>query len=418
MATALELVKRACYQANLTAPTALVTATDSSVLQYLYLFYETGEQLRNMRIWPQLKKHYRFPLASQRQFYPLPQDFYCELPETNFDEANRWNNIGPTGDGYFNYRQYGYATIENRKAFRVFGPDTNPNSTRGQFQLNPVPGASYAGTYCSYEYLSRSWLMPPNWTPGTSYAANSYVNVNGNIYKTSAGGVAASTYVPTVAANGEGQDGGCYWTAIETVPAWQSNTGYAPQDYVTNGGNLYVCTTNGVSASSGGPTGTSSGAITDGTVSWSYCTIATWKAETAFAAGTFIKIGATYYKNTTPGIYANATAVTGKTQPNWTASTGVYSQSDGTVLWVYQPQAYEALVTDNDLCVFDDELMVLGLKWKFLQANRKEYEDFKADWDQRLDSAFGRLNNGRVFNMAGGSNVVGRQPIPEGSFYL
>lgn len=416
MATALQLVQKACYQASLTAPTGLIAGTDASTLQYLNLFYEVGESLRNMRMWSQLKKRHRFPLVSQRTGYQLPQDFYCELPETDFDEANRWGNAGPVGDAYFNYRQYGYATLENRKAFRVFGPDVNPSSIRGQFQLSPTPGAGNAGQYVSYEYISKSWLIPPVWTAGVTYAALAYVNVNGNIYKTTAGGV-AGTVAPSVAYNGEGQDGGVFWTVL-TTPAWTSITGYAPQDYVTNGGNLYVCTVGGVSASSGGPTGTSSSAVTDGTVSWLYCAAGSWTAETAFQAGTFIKISSTYYKNTTPGIYGNGTTVTGKVSPTWAISGTSWTQSDGTVTWIYQPQAYEALVTDSDLCVFDDDIMILGLKWKFLQANRREYEDFKAEWDQRLDSAFARLNNGRVFNMANGASVVGRQPLPEGGFGL
>lgn len=411
MATALQLVQRACRQTALNPPTALTIAADQSTLQLLDLFYETGEELRNMRIWPQLKKRYRFPLVSQKQFYQLPRDFYCEVPNTNFDENNSWNNIGPVSDGYFNYRQYGYATLENRKAFRVFGPDVNPGSSRGQFQLSPIPGAGTAGQYVSYEYISKSWLMPANWTAGTSYTIASYVNVNGNIYKSTTSG-SAGTVSPTVGANGEGQDGGVFWTVLFT-PAWLTTTAYAPQDYVTNGGNLYVCTVGGVS--SGGPTGTSTSAVTDGNVSWLYCAAPSWTAETAFALDTFIKISSTYYKNTTPGIYGNGTTITGKVQPTWIIFGSTWTQSDGTVTWSYQPQAYEALIDDTDICVFDDELMILGLKWKFLQANRREYQDLKAEWDQRLDSAFGRLNNGRTFNMCGGEGGI-RLNLPEGNY--
>lgn len=51
--------------------------------------------------------------------------------------------------------------------------------------------------------------------------------------------------------------------------AWQASTVYALNQQVSNGGNVYICTTAGTSASSGGPTGTGTG-ITDGSAVWSY----------------------------------------------------------------------------------------------------------------------------------------------------
>lgn len=50
---------------------------------------------------------------------------------------------------------------------------------------------------------------------------------------------------------------------------WQPNSQYIATDVVKNGVNVYICATGGVSASSGGPTGTGSG-ITDGTVVWNF----------------------------------------------------------------------------------------------------------------------------------------------------
>lgn len=50
---------------------------------------------------------------------------------------------------------------------------------------------------------------------------------------------------------------------------WYASTSYGAEVQVTNGGNLYICLTAGISAGSGGPTGTGS-TITDGTVVWSY----------------------------------------------------------------------------------------------------------------------------------------------------
>lgn len=54
-----------------------------------------------------------------------------------------------------------------------------------------------------------------------------------------------------------------------TADAWTSGTAYTVNQVVANGGKIYVCTTAGTSAGSGGPTGTTTG-ITDNTAVWNY----------------------------------------------------------------------------------------------------------------------------------------------------
>ncbi|MBN3734647.1 major capsid protein P2 [Burkholderia sp. Tr-20390] len=54
---------------------------------------------------------------------------------------------------------------------------------------------------------------------------------------------------------------------------WAASTAYAVGAQVTNGGNLYKATAAGTSASSGGPSGTST-SITDGGVTWTYVSAA------------------------------------------------------------------------------------------------------------------------------------------------
>lgn len=61
------------------------------------------------------------------------------------------------------------------------------------------------------------------------------------------------------------------WAAIAsgTTQAWTAQTTYLVGDKVINGGNEYVCDTDGVSAASGGPTGTGTN-IVDGSTRWDY----------------------------------------------------------------------------------------------------------------------------------------------------
>lgn len=396
MATALSLIQSACYEANITnVPTTLLSLTDPAQLQLLNLFYATGRELRQARWWPQLKKPFTVNLVAGRSQYQLPQDYFAALPETHWDQQNKWEMLGPMSDRNWDYRLYGYITIENRKAFRVFGPDMNPNSDRGQFYVNPTPDSVINGTPLTFEYITKSWLAPPNWAPSTSYAQNAFVNSDGNIYKKLTAGSQSSGTLPPNMAYGQGQDGGVFWTAI-TVNAWTITTYYAPGDYVTNGGNLYVCITGGLSAGAGGPSGTAQ-SITDNTVTWQYCAVSSWVGEQSQIFGTFILVAGQYYKCTTPGVQGNNTQITGKTAPTWTPTTTV----DNAVTWTYWAPSYETVVTDSDLCLFDEEIMIAGLKWRFLRARGLVYQDVQTEYQLAVDTAMARWNPGRRISLAG-----------------
>jgi len=65
------------------------------------------------------------------------------------------------------------------------------------------------------------------------------------------------------------ESGGTVVLDITVQAAWQASTAVIVGQYVTNGGNSYMCTTAGTTASSGGLSGTGAG-ITDGTAVWNY----------------------------------------------------------------------------------------------------------------------------------------------------
>jgi len=54
-----------------------------------------------------------------------------------------------------------------------------------------------------------------------------------------------------------------------SVIIWTPNTQFVIGQVISNGGNRYICTTGGLSASSGGPIGTGAG-IADNTVVWAF----------------------------------------------------------------------------------------------------------------------------------------------------
>lgn len=92
-------------------------------------------------------------------------------------------------------------------------------------------------------------------------------------------------------------------TNVETIsgaPSWAVSTAYSVGDHVENDTEkVYICTTAGTSAGSGGPTGTGTG-ISDNTVVWDYVltrdhsTISSWEAATDIALAGNIEQGQIY----------------------------------------------------------------------------------------------------------------------------
>ena len=411
--TALQLVTSACYGANIPAPSALVGATSTDVLQLTELFYDTGRELRNCRVWPQLKRWHFIILESGRSQYPLPLDFYSALPGTQYETANQWALCGPETDPDWAFATYGIVDVTSRKRFRVFGPDVNPNDSRGQFYVSPTPDDGDAGELVTFEYVSKSWLIPPLWTAGESLAQNTYRFANGNIYKkTDSGSDATSTTAAPNMANGLGQDGSVFWLYI-------SPTAFAPGpviagNYFTSIGNLYKCTGSGVAANPA-PSGTDPDTdITAGTATFRYMATNSapdaWIGATEYEIGDHIFASAQWYR-AVQGPHRSATLRSGTVEPAWTATT----VPDGAATQTYQTSPYEALVTDSDLCLFDDELMIEGLKWRFLRARGLQYQDVRADYERMKGRAVARFNPGRILSLAGRERP--RYPnIPEGNW--
>lgn len=413
VATALSLIQQSAWETNIPAPTSVAGATDPATLQLLSLFYATGRELRQRRWWPQLKKKYYLQLQTNQTQYKLPQDFYAALPSTYWDQANKWELQGPMSDREWNYRIYGYVTVENRKAYRILGPDMNPNSDLGQFFINPTPTTTSASTLITFEYITRSWLTPPNWAPNTAVTGSIYRNVNGNNYLLTGNGTTSTTNAPNMF-YGMGYDGGIMWAYVPTT-AWSTLTAYSTGDYVTNGGNLYLCIVGGGSAAAGpGPTGTGS-EIVDRFATWEYIPTTAWFVETAYTVGSYVTNLGNYYVNITPNNQGNTTQKAGKyAGPDWTLT----SVPDGTATWQYLATPYETLQTDSDLCLFDEEIMIAGLKWRFLRARGLEYADVKAEYELMTDTAVNRWVSGKKISLADqGYTLAGLHPrIPEGGF--
>jgi len=131
--------------------------------------------------------------------------------------------------------------------------------TLGSWVCNPVVGVSSASSTIGYESQLTTLPSPSsftgNWPMCQCALDGNVANMYGRL------GLMQDLWIGTTsAASGDSYPG---------APNWAANTVYAVGAQVTNGSNIYTCTTGGTSASSGGPTGTGSG-IADNTCVWSF----------------------------------------------------------------------------------------------------------------------------------------------------
>jgi len=158
---------------------------------------------------------------------------------------------GPTGTGA--------SITDGSVVWKYVRQDDLPVLTQAAYDAHWAQLAEYCGDNGLFLYPALCQVSDFNYFPPVNYQNPA---VTASVVSTAA---VLSKY-PNVIAFDVFQEG-----LASGVP-WEPNTVYTTQFYVnlvTNGGNLYTCTTAGTSAASGGPTGTGA-SITDGTAVWKY----------------------------------------------------------------------------------------------------------------------------------------------------
>lgn len=82
-----------------------------------------------------------------------------------------------------------------------------------------------------------------------------------------------------------------------------------------------------------------------------------WAPSTVYASGDYVNVNGRIYLCDTNG-------TSGSTPPSGTSN----NQSDGTTQWDYYSSTYETVLDDSDTCIFDANIVKLGVKAKY-QAN-------------------------------------------------
>jgi len=128
-----------------------------------------------------------------------------------------------------------------------------------------------------------------------------------------------------------------------------------------------------------------------------------WLASTGYLAGAKVTGINNIYICTIAG-------TSGTTRPS--ALTG--TQTDGTVTWTVYNETYP-ISADTDICLFDDELVVEGMRWAYWRAKKQDYGQEKSDWDDSVKVGLGR-QNGAILVNAAGIDSAELPNVPDGSW--
>lgn len=295
MATVSGLLNDFCDSVNIPRPSSYVGSSRPSARQYLRLFKEIGDLIRNGPFdFEQLKRVYPITTVLNQSNYQAPGDFYKLLGQTQYDVTNQMPMNGPLSNAQLANFTYGITATPPYKQYQLSGPQnytvaTSPytQTSAGYLVLSPAGANNTDQIVIAYD--SWNYVWPRNWAPTTAY-------VQGDI-----------------------------------------RTGIAQ---------IYICTV-------GGTSGT-------------------------------------------------------------TRLTGTATITDGTCTWVPYYERY-TISNDSDICLFDDDIMIAGIKWAWLRDKGQSYESERMDWENSVRSASARQNGATRAN-AGGISDLFQLNIQDGSW--
>lgn len=132
-----------------------------------------------------------------------------------------------------------------------------------------------------------------------------------------------------------------------------------------------------------------------------------WTASTSFAAGAYCFYDGNYYITTAGG-------TTGSTEPTHTSS----SASDGGVSWEYYSSDYESPTADTDTAVLDSDLLVMGIKWRFMQQKGLEWEPLYRQYDDLCRVRVSAYTGASVLSLTGPKQfrLIDSSNIPDNGY--
>ena len=127
-----------------------------------------------------------------------------------------------------------------------------------------------------------------------------------------------------------------------------------------------------------------------------------WTPSTSYTLNDYVFSNGNFYKCDTGGTSSSTTA------PSATTTT-TNSITDGSAKWHYVSMLYETPLADTDICIFDDDIMIAGLKAKYLDGRGLDGADKAAAAYEKLKI---NAKNRRVGTRVGSFNSTPGNSIP------
>lgn len=377
----LDIAKECSRQLRIPVPSTFVAATSNNQVLLKSMIYKTIDDIRDQYDWPELQRQYLFKTISGQGNYPLPGDYDRQINATHWNRDQNWPLIGPIDPQLWQQFLSGFITSLPMQHYRVKGIENN------QFFINPTPTDSDGDQQLVFEYITKTCIRPIAWAANTAYTTSSYVFYNGLILK---GAVNGTSNTDGGRPPLYGYDNTAYWDAI---PDYVASQVYYYGQYVYANSNVYKVTTAGLS-SAGSPS-VLTGSETLGTVVFQFqATPAAWAGGTEYAQGD-------YAIASSHALYCSQAGVSGRLAPKFYCTYGAVTTATGqlgpplitkkiadgagALVWDVYEQPFTEFIADTDEVLLNNDMIIEGAVWRFLQQQRLAYDDLKEKAEQKVE---------------------------------
>lgn len=124
-----------------------------------------------------------------------------------------------------------------------------------------------------------------------------------------------------------------------------------------------------------------------------------WFYPRDFATGQVYSTGGYTYDGSVPGIYSTALGGTSDSSDNTVANdTGI---SD----WSLSSSAYSSFTADTDQFALDEDLIGLGVQWRFMRQKGFPYQHIFSDYEKRIRQISSAQSGATTLNLSKGTAV-------------
>ncbi len=210
------MIQDTCRELDLPVPTSVQSNQGKEVQRLLTLANRTLKDMRMSWDWVQLQKQGVITLGEDQEYYDLPGDFERFIADTAWDGTNHWMLLGPQNPQVWQSYKNGVVTTTPRKLFRIKGQrglfSPEQIEVGKQIWIHPIPSAGDQDAELTFEYQSKTCVLPREWVEETNFAVGDYCNYLGNVYKNTSGTTTGSS--PPVHTSGSVSDGGITWLYV------------------------------------------------------------------------------------------------------------------------------------------------------------------------------------------------------------